>query len=230
MERQILQFSYKGYSTSRLFCQYCSMYVRTGRWWQICILYRRIQAFESNCYRRMLGMSYREHKTKRIWMAINHQMQELLTSTIKRRKLWSFSHVCHHDMLQKIMQETVDGSHRRGRPHKSWKDTIKEWTGQSMLSLVHIMDDRSVGSHRRRCICQGYPNDAWASLELVNWLDIFKRNAQAFSLNAIVDVCHRRRHEMILLNISESIRASDFEKFTTRLPAIVFTFRPEMTS
>ena len=37
---------------------------------------------------------------------------------------------------------TVDGSRRRGRPRKSWKDDIEEWTGQSMSSLLHMMDDR----------------------------------------------------------------------------------------
>ena len=36
----------------------------------------------------------------------------------------------------------MDGSRRRGRPHKSWKDNIKEWTGQSMSSLLRIADDR----------------------------------------------------------------------------------------
>ena len=37
----------------------------------------------------------------------------------------------------------------------------------------------------------------------------FKRNAKAFSLNAIVD--GRRRHEMTFWNISETIRAIDFK-------------------
>ena len=41
---------------------------------------------------------------------------------------------------------------------------------------------------------------------------IYKRNANAFSLNAIVDVhSRRRRHEMILLNISETTRARNFK-------------------
>ena len=31
---------------------------------------------------------------------------------------------------------------RRWRPRKSWKDNIKEWTGQSMPSLLRIADDR----------------------------------------------------------------------------------------
>ena len=43
-------------------------------------------------------------------------------------------------------------------------------------------------------------------------LALFKRNANAFSLNAIVDVLRRRRHEMnFFLNILETIRDSDFK-------------------
>ena len=28
------------------------------------------------------------------------------------------------------------------RPRKSWKDNIKEWTGQSVSSMLRITDDR----------------------------------------------------------------------------------------
>ena len=41
-------------------------------------------------------------------------------------------------------------------------------------------------------------------------LCVVKRNVKAFPLNAIVDV-RLRRHEMILLNVSETVRASDFK-------------------
>ena len=53
-------------------------------------------------------------------------------------------------------------SRRRGRPRKSRKDNIKEWTGQSMSSLLCIADERDrwavisaavngfVGIHERR--------------------------------------------------------------------------------
>ena len=46
--------------------------------------------------------------------------------------------------------------------------------------------------------------------------DFIERNANAFSLDAIVDVSLRRRrlrrrHEMIFLNIPETVRDSNFE-------------------
>ena len=96
-------------------------------------LARGIQAFENKCYRRMLAISYKEQKTN------DYVCQEVSRTSgayaVNRRKLSWFSHVCRHDTLPKILQGSVNGRRRRGRPHKSWKDNIKEWTTQSMLSL-----------------------------------------------------------------------------------------------
>ena len=67
-----------------------------------------------------------------------------LLLTVKRLELSWFGHVCRHDMLAKIiLQKTVHGRCCRGRPCKSCKDNIKEWTGQSISSLLRIADDRS---------------------------------------------------------------------------------------
>ena len=41
-------------------------------------------------------------------------------------------------------------------------------------------------------------------------LTVFERNANVFSLNAMVDV-RRRRHEMIVFNISETTKPSNFK-------------------
>ena len=41
-----------------------------------------------------------------------------------------------------IRQRTVDDSRRWGRPSKSWRYNIREWTGQSLLSKLRIADDR----------------------------------------------------------------------------------------
>ena len=90
-------------------------------------------------------MSYREHKTNEYaWQPTGQYLH--LTSggfTFNLHSLSWFSHVCRHDTLPKIiLRGTVDGSRRRGRPRKSWKDKIKEWIGQSMSSLLHITGDR----------------------------------------------------------------------------------------
>ena len=110
------------------------------------------------CYRRMLGMSYTEHKTNEYvsqQVDILDGRQELSLSTIKRCKLSWFGHVCRHDTLPK--QGTVEGSRHVGRLRKSWKDNIKEDRPVDVIIVVHRGWQRSMGSHHRRCICRNTP-------------------------------------------------------------------------
>ena len=70
---------------------------------------------------------------------------------------------CRRDALCKIiLQETVDGSRRTGRPRKSWKDNIKQWmdTIVDVVIVAHHGWQRSMGSHRSRCICRSTPNES----------------------------------------------------------------------
>ena len=82
-------------------------------------LERRIKVFENKCYIRMLCISHREHKTNEyVWQQVTilPGPQELLLSTVNRRKLPWFGHVCRHDTRPKIiLQVSVDGRRRRGR-------------------------------------------------------------------------------------------------------------------
>ena len=98
-------------------CQYCCMDMRAGRW-------RRTQkeanpVFENKCYRRMLGIPYREHKRNEcVWQQVDslagrRGRQELLLSSVKRRRLSWFGHVCRHDTLSKIIEQWTKGSSRR---------------------------------------------------------------------------------------------------------------------
>ena len=94
---------------------------------------RRIQALEMRCFRKLLGISYRDRITNeevktRIGNAIG-PYEDLLT-TVKRRKLKWFGHFTRSSGLAKtILQGTVQGGRRRGRQRKRWEDNIKEWTG-----------------------------------------------------------------------------------------------------
>ena len=107
-------------------------------------LERRILAFENKCCRRMLGISYREHRKTNEYVLpqvdILAGRQELLLSTARRRKPSWFDHVCRHDAPPEIiLQGTVDGSRRRGRLRKSWKNSIKEWTLDRPVDVVIIV-------------------------------------------------------------------------------------------
>ena len=108
---------------------------------------RRLQAFEYKCYRRILRISYRQHKTNlyvRNKIEMYAGVQEPLLSLVKRRKLAWFGHVCRHDSLSKtILQGKVEGGRSRGGQIKAWTDNIKEWTGQDFSSLIRIAEDRN---------------------------------------------------------------------------------------
>ena len=134
---------------NHLSCQYCFMDVRAGSW-QWIDPERRIQAFENKCNRRMFGISYRK-KTKQTNVYGNRSI-----SSPDVRNLYCQSssvagiHGSAISAVKKRCQKsynrehyTVDGSRHSGRLCKSWMANIKEWTGQSLSSLVRISDDRS---------------------------------------------------------------------------------------
>ena len=107
---------------------------------------KRIEAFENKSYRRLLRISYKEHKTNAY---VKEQItnsageQEPLLATIKRRKLAWFGHISRHNTLSKtILQGTVEGKRRRGRQRKIWHDNIKEWTGSNLATLIRMTEDR----------------------------------------------------------------------------------------
>ena len=98
------------------------------------------------CFRKLLGISDRDHLTNeevkaRIGNAIG-PYEDLLTS-VKRRKLKWFGHVIRSCGLAKtIPQGTVQGGRRRGRQRKRWEDNIKEWTGLEGNIILREAENR----------------------------------------------------------------------------------------
>ena len=93
-------------------------------------LERRIQALEDQCFRRILGISYREHQRN------EYPCRTSGAFTVNREALQviMFGDVCRHDTLPKI-GGTVDGSRRRGRPRKY----IMEGQHQEMDKSVNVI-------------------------------------------------------------------------------------------
>ena len=86
----------------------------------------RIQAFESKCLRKLLHISYLEHKTNglvRSKISFLLGSQEPLLATVARQKLAWFGHVTRHDSLCKTIlggwatpgsaEEMLDGQRQR---------------------------------------------------------------------------------------------------------------------
>ena len=116
------------------------------RWTITADIERRIQALEMRCFRKLLGISHRDHITNeevetRIGNAIGGN-EDLLTS-VKRHKLMWYGHVTRSSGLAKtILQRTVQGKRRRGRQRKRWEDNTKEWTGLEWNSIQRKAENR----------------------------------------------------------------------------------------
>jgi len=71
-------------------------------------------------------------------------MTELL-DTVKARKLAYCGHTMRKQgscLEKEIMQGTMPGGRRRGRPHTAWMDNIKTWTGLSVEESMKMTEDR----------------------------------------------------------------------------------------
>ena len=86
------------------------------------------------------------HRTKneevrnRVWAAIGPHDDLSIVST---RKLRWYGHVTRSTGLTKtIMQGTVPGGRRRGRPKKRWNDNIKEWTELPLAKALRLAEDK----------------------------------------------------------------------------------------
>ena len=98
-------------------------------------LEKRIQAFEIRCFRKLLGISYRDRLTNnevrsRIVQAAG-QYDELLI-IIRRRNIKWLCHVTRCSSLAKIVPHgTVPGKRGRGKPKRTWDTDLREWKGMS---------------------------------------------------------------------------------------------------
>ena len=101
---------------------------------------KRIQTFETKRKRKLLRISYLEHKTNDcVWSKINFLvgLQEPPLATVDRRKLAWFGHVTRIDSLSRtILLGTLEGGRRRGRQRKRWMDNDKECTPLPMTELL----------------------------------------------------------------------------------------------
>ena len=87
---------------------------------------KRLNAFEMDMYRRMLRISWTEHRTN------NSILEELeparrFLAEVKRRKLQYFGHVVRaNNLCTHVLHDIVAGKRRRGRPRRRWTDDIKQ--------------------------------------------------------------------------------------------------------
>ena len=97
---------------------------------------RKIEAFESWYYRRLLRISWTEKKTDE-WILNKMDVSERLLTTINRRKMTFVGHILRgKDITSDILLRMVYGMRGRGRPTVRYSDNIKEISGGKYASVV----------------------------------------------------------------------------------------------
>jgi len=73
-----------------------------------------------------------------------------LLDTVKAMKLAYYGHTIRKQgscLEKEIMQGTMPGERRRGRPRTAWMDNIKTWTGLSVEESMRMTEDRDEWRH-----------------------------------------------------------------------------------
>ena len=103
---------------------------------------KNIEAFEMWVYRKMLKISYTEHKSNDEVLKLM-KMERQLVKTIVKRKCEYFGHFIRRDGLQRLLLEgKINGKRGRGRPRIMWMDNIGNWTKLSYAECIRMAQHR----------------------------------------------------------------------------------------
>ena len=90
----------------------------------------RLDAFEMKGLIKILRVSWTAKKTNE-WVLNNGGVKRELLDSVKASKLAYYGHTMRKQgscLEKEIMQGTMPGARRRGRPRTAWIDNIKTWT------------------------------------------------------------------------------------------------------
>ena len=96
------------------------------------------------------------------WFLNKAGVKRELLDTVKARKLAYYGHTMRKQEScpeKEIMQGTVPGARRRGRPRTAWMDNIKTWTGLSVEKSIRITKDRDEWRKYVHDVACGQPSD-----------------------------------------------------------------------
>ena len=94
--------------------------------------------------RKILQVSWTAKKTNE-WVLNKAGVKRELLDTVKASKLVYYGHTMRKQwscLEKEIMQATMPGAHRRGRPRTAWMDNIKTWTGLPVEESIKMTEDR----------------------------------------------------------------------------------------
>ena len=95
------------------------------------------------CLRKILRVSWTAKKTNE-WI-LNKAGVEGTARHCQSKEasiLWSHHEETRNYLKKEIMQGTMPGARRRGRPRKAWMDNIKTWTELPVEESISVTEDR----------------------------------------------------------------------------------------
>jgi len=79
------------------------------------------------------------------WVLNEAGVKRELLNTVKAMKLAYYGHTIRKEgscLEKEILQGTMPGARRRGRPYTAWVDDINTWTGLPVEESIRITEDR----------------------------------------------------------------------------------------
>ena len=105
---------------------------------------KKIEAFEMWTYRRLLRVSWRQHKTN-AWILEQLRTKPMLVKQMRKRKMKHFGHIIRHNSLEKtIIQGITAGKRGRGRPARTWEKDIEEWARTNIGEATRMAERRDL--------------------------------------------------------------------------------------
>ena len=104
--------------------------------------WKRLEAFETWTLRRMLKISYLEHRTNEDVFKLAKSGRKFKID-ILTRKIKYFGHLVRRNGLQRsILENYIPGSRGRGRPRHTWFTNIRQCMGKTYSEMAHLAGDR----------------------------------------------------------------------------------------
>jgi len=94
--------------------------------------------------KKILRVSWTKKKTNE-WVVNKARVKRELLDSVKARKLAYYGHTMRkrgNCIEKEIMQGTMPGARRRGRPRTAWIENIKTWTGLPVEESIRMTEDR----------------------------------------------------------------------------------------
>ena len=135
-----------GISTRKkiLYCYVISTLMYAAETWTINVAdWKKIEAFEMWALRKMLKISYQEHKTNEEVLKRAKHKRSLKADIIGRKTKYLGHSIRKNGLQRQIFEASIEGSRGRGRPRHTWLHNITAGMKRSYTEIVRLADDRA---------------------------------------------------------------------------------------